>query len=62
MSKPERQYLGHGVYVEPRSGINGVILTTENGIEVQNRIVLEYDVLESFLRYVELMKDAGKLG
>jgi len=50
MSK--KLYLGDGVYVE----YNGdVILTTEDGIRVTNRIVLEPGVMEAF--HIFLLKE-----
>jgi hypothetical protein len=39
-------YLGDGVYAEFDRG--EIVLTTENGIEVTNRIVLEPEVLAMF--------------
>ena len=44
---PKKQYLGDGVYVEFVAWVDGgfeIVLTTENGIDVTNRIVLEPDV------------------
>lgn len=46
----ERDYVGDGVYVE-FDGL-GLVLTTENGIEVTNRIVLEPEVFGALLRFV----------
>lgn len=46
-----KQYLGDGVYIEYEYGY-GFILTTENGIESTNRIVLEPEVYINFVRYV----------
>ena len=43
-------YLGDGVYVEVWQG--DLVLTTENGIETTNRIVLEAEVLDALLLYV----------
>lgn len=45
-----RAYIGDGVYVDIDPDL-GIVLTTENGIEVTNRIVLEPDVLLSFVVY-----------
>jgi hypothetical protein len=50
-----KQYMGDGVYaaVDPVTGLAGtVVLTTENGIEATNTIVLEPEVLAVFLRWV----------
>ena len=51
MSAPrQKQYIGDGVYVE-FDGYD-IVLTTEDGISVTNRIVLEFEVLASLLAYV----------
>lgn len=48
--KPEKEYLGDGVYVE----IDGdaLVLTSENGRQVLNRIVLEDAVYVKLIAYV----------
>lgn len=46
-----KEYLGDGVYVDVDE--LGLILTTENGIDVTNRIVLEEEVYGALLRYVD---------
>ena len=47
-------YLGDGAYVD----FDGfaLILTTENGIQETNRIVLEPDVYNALTQYVERLK------
>lgn len=50
-----KQYLGDGVYVEVVPQL-GLLLTTENGITVSNRIVLEPEVYTALVRYVEELK------
>lgn len=45
-----KQYLGDGAYVE-YDGYS-LVLTTENGIEVTNRIVLEPDVYAALVYFV----------
>jgi hypothetical protein len=45
-----KQYIGDGVYVEIDE--LGLVLTTENGIETTNRIVLEGDVYGALEQYV----------
>lgn len=47
--KPTKIYLGDGVYAED----NGyeIVLTTENGISIQNRIVLEPAVMAALHRF-----------
>lgn len=49
-----KEYLGDGAYV----AFDGyaLVLTTENGIEVTNAVVLEPDVYAALLTYVERMK------
>jgi hypothetical protein len=48
-------YLGDGAYVD-FDGF-GLVLTTEDGIRVTNRIVLEPNVYETLRRYVEQLKE-----
>jgi hypothetical protein len=47
-------YLGDGVYLE----FDGyaLVLTTEDGINVTNRIVLEPEVYAGLVRYVDALK------
>lgn len=52
-----KTYLGDGVYAEFDG--YGIVLTTEDGISVTNRIVLEFDVYEMLVKYVNALK-AGK--
>jgi hypothetical protein len=44
-------YLGDGVYAQFENG--DLILTTEDGISVTNRIVLEPQVLAALDRYIK---------
>lgn len=46
----EKAYLGDGVYVKLLD--YGIELTTENGIEVTNTIVLEPDIYSALLIFV----------
>jgi hypothetical protein len=55
-----KAYLGDGVYVA-RSEM-GLELTTEDGISVTNRIVLEPEVVEALLRYVERLREEARCG
>jgi hypothetical protein len=54
----QKAYLGDGVYVATCE--LGLELTTENGISVTNRIVLEPEVYEALVRYVERLKEARR--
>lgn len=55
MNAPNKDYLGDGCYVA-FDGYN-LILTTENGIETTNTVVLEPEVYSSLLRFVERLKN-----
>ena len=56
---PHASYIGDGVYVHS-DGI-GLVLQTSNGVSVQNQIVLEPEVLVSFLDYLKkISKDHTK--
>jgi len=48
---PEKTYLGDGVYAY-WDGIS-LVLTTENGIKTTNRIILDPQVYESLVEFVE---------
>lgn len=54
-----KSYLGDGVYID----FDGyaLVLTTENGIDVTNRIVLEPEVYEALMLYVERLKRSGSV-
>lgn len=49
-----KEYLGDGAYVD-YDGFS-VILTTEDGISVQNRVVMEPNVVEAFEGYVARLR------
>jgi hypothetical protein len=49
-----KSYLGDGVYIE--FGDYGIVLTTEDGISVTNRIVLEPEVLDALIAFVEHLR------
>lgn len=56
---PLAMYLGDGVYVDIDDHAS-VVLTTEDGIVVVNRIYLEPAVLEAFLKWIlRLQEPAG---
>jgi hypothetical protein len=48
-----KEYLGDGVYVQISPVTGDLVLTTENGIEATNIIVMEMEVLAAFQDYVE---------
>lgn len=45
-----RSYLGDGVYAEIEH--SDLVLTTENGVRVTNRVVLEPEVFLALMRFV----------
>lgn len=47
-----KQYIGDGVYAEFEDNYT-IVLTTENGIQVTNRIVLEAEVLNNLNNYIK---------
>ena len=55
-----KRYIGDGVYVE----FDGfaLVLTTENGISVQNRIVLEPSVYEQLVAFVDDLRADREAG
>lgn len=57
-----KQYIGDGVYAEYNKETYSVILTTENGIETTNRIVLEAEVLDALNIYLKNMFLNNQLG
>ncbi len=48
-----KDYMGDGVYVERDDATWDIILTTENGVEVTNRIVLEHGLLDGINKWVK---------
>jgi hypothetical protein len=60
MNRVDQTYLGDGVYVEADRGV--VKLTTENGVATTNTIILESEVLDALLRWVEYNKATKILG
>ena len=57
----EKEYLGDAVYVNEWDdcGPGGIVLTTEDGYNVTNKVYLEPEVLAAFLRYIERYKKGG---
>ena len=59
---PNKSYLGDGAYVQQGSFKGEVVLTTEDGISVQNRVVLAETEIANLLRWlVDTCYDANKL-
>jgi hypothetical protein len=54
-----KQYLGDGAYVEFDG--HRIVLTTEDGVSVTNRIVLEPLVIEALNLYVEKLKNSKRV-
>ena len=50
-----KEYLGDAVYIEVNR-FGDIILTTEDGVNVTNRIVLEPSVLEAFENYLRRLR------
>lgn len=51
-------YIGDGVYAQFELDTDSIILTTENGIETTNRIVLEFEVwnaLQEFIKHLDIL-------
>ena len=46
-----KEYIGDGVYAECDG--TEIVLTTEDGIHIGNRIVLEPEVIKSLLRFIQ---------
>ena len=55
MPRDTKSYIGDGVYVD-FDGFS-LILTTEDGISVQNTIVLEPQVYEELQKYVKQLRE-----
>ena len=49
-----KEYIGDGVYADFDG--SQIVLTCENRIEAYERIVLEYEVVEALLSYIERIK------
>lgn len=59
MSAYTKSYLGDGAYVE-WDEYQGLILTTENGVEVTNTIVLGGEEYKALVAFVERIKKYTK--
>jgi len=49
-----KQYMGDGVYAEKDENANQLILTTENGLEITNTIILGPEEFFMIYRYVKM--------
>jgi len=52
-AKDNKLYLGDGVYASWDGYY--ILLTTEDGVEVSNRILMENEVLNNLLRFIKLV-------
>ncbi len=48
-----KEYIGDGVYIKEGGYKGEFILTTENGISIQNTIILEYKMIEQIFNYAQ---------
>lgn len=55
-----KQYLGDGVYVEYSENANFIKLTTEDGLQIKNMIVLEPEVWFQLKDYVKRYFEDGR--
>ena len=54
-----KEYLGDGAYVErDKNWSDVVVLTTSNGVEDTNTIILEPKVLAAFLAWIQKEKES----
>ena len=60
MRTKDKEYLGDGVYTE-QDEFENVVLTTENGLLTTNRIVLEPQVLQALLDFLDIVPEKGTL-
>lgn len=54
MKPAEKLYIGDGVYAAD-DGYH-IVLTTENGLGIQNTVYLDSSVLQSLMNYIELAR------
>lgn len=52
-NKTNKEYIGDGVYIQEGNIVGGIILTTEDGISVQNEIYLEDEHIIAIVKYCE---------
>jgi hypothetical protein len=53
-----KDYIGDSVYIQDNGF--GVTLTTENGYGASNTIVMESEVIEAFINYIDRMKQENE--
>lgn len=53
-----KRYIGDGVYADFDG--YGIVLTTEDGISVTNRIVVEPEVYDSLMQFVKDLREKAK--
>lgn len=51
--KAMKDYLGDGVYAHYHEGSDGITLTTEDGMSVQNEIWLDGYTIKALMRFIE---------
>lgn len=55
-----KRYIGDGVYAEwDDAWLDQLILYTDNGIAITNKIYLEPEVIENLLRYLQAKKSGS---
>lgn len=55
-----KEYLGDAVYVDIGGGPGEIVLTTENGVEETNRIVLDDAVHRALTRWLQRLVAAAE--
>lgn len=60
MGKIEKIYLGDAVYAEWKN--SELILTTEDGISITNKIYLEIPIIMNLLDYIRKVDELYRLG
>ena len=52
----KKTYIGDGIYMSI-SSVGEVLLTTENGVETTNSIILESDIMDSVISFYNQYKE-----
>lgn len=58
---PHKDYLGDGAYIQQGDYLGEVVLTTEDGISVQNRVVLGPMEIAALKRWLQRINEINKL-